>query len=327
MNRWIFVFTAFAGLAAGMRPGIGADESSINVPNDTKYLLQLDLQGLRETSLGGKLLEIAKEKAKEELSDESGKGKGPDLSKIRDMIGFDPFEEIKTIRISGSHYDTPEKSVIVSVRLGKTSGNLEGLILGLPGYSSEEYGRYTIHSATGDENQRAFGAIHTDLLGDKTVLLASQRGDLTRQLDVLDGKPLEHQTFKTVKIASDGKTILSLEVFDIPTELIGDGPQSGVAKIVRAVSVRVGELKEKLDIQLWLTTATEQQAEQLRQMAQGLIALIGFAQSADPDDEDLKQFQKYLQEIKTVRDGLSLKVSLNMAVKELNELIDSLDLK
>ena len=322
MKRWIFVLMAFAMAAGSFGPASRADELSVSVAGDTKFLVQLDIQAFRETALGGKLFEIAKNKAKLELSEGSGDGKGADLEKIHEMIGFDPFQEIEAILVSGSHYDRPEQSVVVSIRMRKTTGNLEGLILGLPEYAAQDYGKYTIHSASPDKDHRVFGSVHTDGKGNKTVLLATQRDAVTHRLDSLDGKPTVDSSFKTVKLATEGKQILALEVLDIPTDLIGDGPQSGVAKILRAVSLRIGESKGNVTIGIWLTAGTEQQAEQLRQMAQGLTAMIGFLQSADPKDEDLKVFQKFVQNITATRDGLTLKVSLGVSAEELNKIID-----
>src|SRR5262249_48918229 len=157
----------------------------------------------------------------------------------------------------------------------------------------------------------------TDAKGDKTVILASQRESITRLLDQLDGKPGGDASFKTIRLTSDGKAILALEVLDIPAKLVGDGPQAGVVKVLRTVSLRVAESKGDLNIVLSLAAPTEQQAEQLRQMAQGLIAMLDFAQSSNPDDADLKKVQQIVHDIKAARDGSSLKLSLTVPSEEL----------
>jgi len=322
MKRWIFVLAAFVLAAARFEAASRADELAVKVPENTKFVLQLDLQAFRATALGGKLVDIARNKATHELAAGGGQGKEAGLDKIHEMLGFDPFKEIQAIVVSGSDYERPEKSVVVSIRMGKSTGNLEGLILGVPGYESEAYGKYTIHSAAPEKDVHVFGSIHTDAKGDKTVLLASQRESITRLLDQLDGKPAGDASFKTIRLASDGKPILALEVLEIPTKMVGDGPQSGVVKVLRTVSLRVAESKGDLNIVLSLAAATEQQAEQLRQMAQGLIAMLDFAQSQNPDDADLKKVQQIVHDIKAVRDGSSLKLNLTVPSEELKKLID-----
>jgi hypothetical protein len=322
MKRWLFVQVAFVLATAGFGPASRADELTVKVPGDTKFVLQLDLQAFRATALGGKLVDIARDKAKQELSAGGAQGKDAGLDKIHEILGFDPFKEIQAILVSGSNYERPEQSVVISIRFGKSTGNLEGLLLGVPGYAAEAFGKYTIHSAAPEKDVRVFGAIHTDSKGDKTVLLASQRESVTRLLDQMDGKRAGDDSFKTIRLTSDGKPILALEVLEIPTELVGDGPQSGVVKVLRTVSLRVSESKGDLSIGLSLAAGTEQQAEQLRQMAQGLIAMLDFAQSANPDDKDLKKAQRLVHDIKVVRDGSSLKMSLAVPADELKKLID-----
>jgi len=322
MKRWIFVLAAFALAAVGFGPACRADELTVSVPQDTKFVVQLDFQAFRATALGGKLFEIARKEAVHELSAGAGPGKGPNLEKIHEILGFDPFAEIQSIVVSGSNYDRPEQSLVVTIRMRKSTGNLEGLLLGLPGYEAQEYGKYTIHSAAPENDVHVFGSIHTDGKGDKTILLAAQSEAVTQLLDSLDGKPAADGSFKTIKLASEGKPILALDVLKIPTEMIGDGPQAGVVKVVRAVSLRISESKGDVNIVVSLAAGSEQKAEQLRQMAQGLIAMIDIAQSADPEDEDLKTFQKFAHDIKAARDGLSMKVSLSVSAETLNEIID-----
>jgi len=322
MKRWVFVLASFVLAAGGFGFACRADEWTVSVPGDTKFVLQLDIQAFRATALGGKLFEIARNKAKLELSAGDAKGKEPNFDKIHEMLGFDPFAEIQAIVVSCSDYDRPEESVVVSIRMRKSTGNLEGLILALPGYEAKEYGKYTIHSASPEKDVHMFGSIHTDGKGDKTILFAAQREAVTQLLDSLDGKPAGDGSFKTIKLDSEGKPILALEVLEIPTEMIGDGPQAGVVKVISKVSLRISESKGDLNIGISLVAGTEQKAEQLRQMAQGLIAMIDFAQSANPEDQDLKAFQKFAHDIKTARDGLSMKVSLSVSAEALNEIID-----
>jgi hypothetical protein len=321
MKLWIVVLAAFVIAGAGFGPVSCADELTVGVPRDAKFVLQLDLQAFRATALGGKLFEIAREKARQELSAGGGHANHPDFDKIHEMLGFDPLAEIQAISVTGSNYDRPEQSAVVSIRMRKSTGNLEGLILALPGYETKEYGKYTIHSAT-PEDVRVYGVIHTDAKGDKTVVLSAQCESVTQALDHLDGKRAGDGSFKTIKLTTEGKPIVALEVLEIPTEMIKDGPQLGIVKVIRTVSVRVGELKGDLTIGISLTAATDQQAEQLRQMAQGLIAMVEFAISSNPEDEDLKKLQKFARDIKATRDGLSLKVSLSLPVDELSKIID-----
>src|SRR5215471_10326205 len=187
MLRRAFLATLFV-LGGFFHATLRAADVEVSVPADTKFLLQLDLQAFRATPLGAKLFEIAMEKAKAEIAQGFKGGQGPDFKKLDEMLGFDPFEEIQRISVSASDFERPDKSLVISIRLRKTTGNLEGLLLGLPGYEAQAYGKYQIYSAAPDNETHVFGAIHTDAKGEKSVLFASQREAVVRLLDNLDGK-------------------------------------------------------------------------------------------------------------------------------------------
>lgn len=325
MNRWLFSFAILVGNLAGLSTSARAEQVSVTVPADTKFLVKLDFTALKKSAIGVKLFEIVKKKAGEEFTAKVADEPAPGWTKIHEMLGFDPLEEFRSILVSGSSFDHPEKSVVVSIQLGKTSGNLEGMVLALPGYAAEEYGPDTIHSATPEEDTKVFGVIHTDANGLKTILMATQRDTLIHQLDFLNGKSTTEAKLDTVKLAIENDAFISLRVLDVPAELLGDGPQSGVAKIVRGVSFHVAESEGLVNCILSLTAATEKQAEQLKQMAQGLIALVGFAESNDPDDTDLKQVAKLVNGIKTSVKGTSATFTLSVPIDDVSKLIEEID--
>jgi hypothetical protein len=206
--------------------------------------------------------------------------------------------------------------------LRKTSGNLEGLLLALPGYTVEEHGRFQIHAASPEPDMQVFGAIHTDDDGNKTVLLSAKRDAVVNLLDHLDGKSGTGDMFKQVELGDSGQSLLALEVLELPKEITKEGPPANVAKILRALSLRVNESEGDFDVGVSLTAGTEKQAEQLRQMAEGLVALIEVAQSADPEDEDLKKFQRLIHDVKAAQDGSSLRINLSVKTDELTSLIE-----
>jgi hypothetical protein len=290
----------------------------ISVPADTKFVVRLDLHAIHATSIGGKLIEMAKQQAMKEL----GGKEGPGFEKIKEMLGFDPFQEIHGITVSASDYEHPEQSLVAAIRLQKTTGNLEGLLLGLPGYEAKEYGKHQLYSVAPERDLRVFGAVHTGAQGNKTIVLSVKQEAVTNLLDQLDGKPASGSAFKKISPA-DGKPLVSLDVFELPKEVLDeDGPQANIVKLLRKISFQISESGENLDVGMSLTTDTEKQAEQLRQMAQGLIAALEFAQSIDPDEEELKKIRQIARDIKAIRDGSTTKINLSVSGKELMKLIE-----
>jgi hypothetical protein len=303
---------AFFALSSASR----AEE--ISVPADTKFVVHLNLHAIHGTAIGGKLIEMAKQRAMKEL----GGQEGPSFEKIKEMLGFDPFQEIHGITVSASDYESPEQSLVAAIRLQKTTGNLEGLLLGLPGYEAKEYGKHQMYSVAPDRDMRVFGAVHTGAQGNKTIVLSVKQEAVSNLLDQLDGKPTSGSEFKKISLA-DSKALVSLDVFELPKEVLGeDGPHANVVKLLRKISFQISESGENLNVGVALTTDTEKQAEQLRQMAQGLIAALDIAQSIDPDEEELKKIRQIARDFKATRDGATARINVSIASKELMKLIE-----
>jgi hypothetical protein len=298
----VVIVSVLAGLAIAQQQR-SAPKMPVNVPVNSKFCIQIDLSAIKQTKLGAMLFSLAKKKAIEELGKEGGEEAG--LAKIKEMLGMDPFEEIETITLSSADFEDPEKSMLALVQLKKTSGNLEGLALGLPEYESSEYKKYQIHSAAPDKNMRVYGAIHGKEDQGRTIILAPNKGSIESVLDALDSKASGS--------ANEGSSpLVRLQLFEMPMDKIGEGPQANIAKIVKTVLLEIEDADEDIAFTAKMTTDTEKQAEQVRQMAQGVIAMIDFAQSMDSDDEDLKKIREMLVGLKATREGSDVNVGLTL---------------
>ncbi len=305
----------------GLAPlSLPAQSPVITIPKESKFVLQVNVPSIQKTKLGSALLEFAKAKAMEEMGD-TGKDGSKGLEKIKEVIGFDPFEDIQAITFSTTDYEKPERSMLAIVRLKKNSGNLEGLALGLPQYKSSEYGKHLIHSSAPDENMRVYGAIHGEAEGDKTLVLCPSLECVQSVLDRLDGKGATNDAFRTVEIASSNAPMLRLEVYDVPMDKLGDGPQVNVAKILKSFMLDVrDDSGDKIKVAAKMSAGSEKQAEQLRQMAQGMIAAIDFAQGLD-DNDDLKKVRELLTSIDATRDGANVEVGVSINSSKLYDAI------
>ncbi len=207
------------------------------------------------------------------------------------------------------------------VRLKKSSGNLEGLALGLPGYQSLKHGEHEFHSATPNDSNRVYGAIHGEGDQDRTLVLSPSLDTMHDALDDLD-----EQDDNAPESKEGGLVLASLDVFEMPEELAKRGPQSAVAKIIKSLSLAVEQSDENIRIAVNLSTENHKQAEQLKQMASGLVAMIDLAQSMDNDDRDLQQLREAILAVNSeaeenevrIRVDLDANNIMNAALKELH---------
>ncbi len=295
-------------------------QNSISVPSDSKFVLQIDLQALKASKVGASLFEMAKKAAMEEIG-KNVDSKEVSSDKIKEVLGMDPFEEIQGIVLCASEYDSPEKSLLGMVRLKKNTGNLEGLMLALPGYEKSAHRNYEIHSASPGEDTKVYGAIHTNTSGNKTLVVGANRASVTGLLDGLDAKSIEPKSLKTVDLNSDRKMIAHLQLMELPMEKLGKGPQANIASLLSSLVVSVSEEDNEMELRGAMQTGTEKKAEQIRQSIQGLGAMVELFASMDSQDDDVTNTLKFIKKIKVVQDGTSVSVKVRVPSSEIVDLI------
>lgn len=294
-------------------PTIGVAQDSIRVPENARFLVHIDINAFRKTELGGKLFEMARHEAIKELHD----GREDHAEKVREALGFDPFTELDAVTVVGSDFENAEEHVQLVLRLRKTSGNLEGLMATLPGYGSSDYGRHTIHWASPDANDKAYGAIHTDKKGMKRVVAARTADEVRGLLDMLDGK--SRRGGRSVKLTGEDGAFVHVQLLEIPHKEIGDGPHANVAKLLQGVAVRIGDNDGDLSVEVTLTTEKEEQAQQIQQMVQGLVAMVQLVQE---DDDDLKRAQEILRHVKIRQKDNTVRLRLAVPEQQIIDLIE-----
>jgi hypothetical protein len=296
-------------LVLAAMPRLAADEVRVTLPEDVKFAVQLDAAAIQKSAIGSRLIEGLKAEVLGDLEEDEGLS----MDKIVEILGFDPFEEVQSIAVAGSDYEAPEKSLVGCVQLRSTTGNLEGLLLSLPGYDVEEVDGAQIHSARPEEDMPVYGAFHEDDGGSRTVVLGASRDAVVSVLGALDGEASGDDSSRAVTLGEENAALVSIQVFELPEEIAeSEGPQANIAKVVRSGSLRITEADENVRIVASIVAGNDKQAEQLEQAARGLGAMIGLAAANDPDDEDLKMVQQVLKELNVSRDGDTVELNLSV---------------
>ncbi|MBN1589232.1 MAG: hypothetical protein JW888_06940 [Pirellulales bacterium] len=307
------VFLTFPTFAtAQQKAGSSSDDALAN----RKFAICVNVAAFRETPLGAKLFEVFRQKAVAQIERHHKSQDAPE--KIKKVLGFDPFEEIKGITVIGSDYDDPEKDLKVVVHMGKTTGNLEGLLLARPDYESSTYGDYVIHTAAPTSffgksgPHRSYGAVRTDSSGIKTVALAVSREGVIELLDAIEQDTL----FDRLGLPEAHKALLSVYLEERPkdkTEIERKLPAaSNAAKLIQRVAFMIYDREGDFQCKMVLTAKQDQQAEQLRQMAEGLAAMAALAEPARGEEEKVKAAQKLLEGLKVTRNGSEVTLELKV---------------
>ena len=299
-----------------------AEEATYRLPSETAFILNLNLQAVRDSEVGNRLLNLVVDKAIEKIAEKGNTDREAAIKQVEEIVGFNPLEEVKSITVSAVDYEEPEDSLVAVVQLGKTTGNLEGLLLGLPEYAVADYEGHQIHSAAPEDGQTLYVAFVADDAGDRRILFSSQRDAVTNLLDQTAGKSIAGDTATDFKVDQSANRLISLKVNKLPADSVEEGPPANIAKILKDAAVSIDEADGKVGVNVALAAATEEQAEQLRQMAQGSIAMIQFAQSANPEDEDLKKIAGMVKGAAASREGTNVEVSLQLPAADVAAIID-----
>ena len=295
-------------------------QNSIIVPSDSKFVMQIDLQALKASKVGASLFQMAQKAAMDEIG-KNVDSKDVTGDKIKEVLGMDPFEEIQGIVICASEYESPEKSLLGMVRLKKNTGNIEGLLLALPGYKKSDHHNHEIHSASPGDDKEVYGAIHKNSAGNNTLVIGANRSSVTGLLDSLDTKSIESKSLKSVDLTSDRKVIAQLQMMELPLEKLGKGPQANIASLLTSLAISVLEEDDEMELRGVMQTGTEKKAEQIRQSIQGLGAMVELFASMDTQDDDVRNVLKFVKKIKVVQDGTAVSVKVRVPSAEILELI------
>lgn len=309
--RNFIMFATLAGLF--LPPAYATGQELLQLPEQAKYFVHVNIDSFRKTELGARLFQMARDQALAELSD----GKA-DLDELREVLGFDPFTDLDAMTIVGSDFEKPELHAHVMIRLKKTTGNLEGLIATMPDYDSGEYGDHVIHSARPGEGKRMFGAIHIDGRGTRRVMVAPVEKQVKDLLDMLDGK---NGSRKSIELDTKKGQFVHVELLEMPdAKKVGRGPQANIAKMLEGLAFRVVSDDGELKLSLRMETGEERKAKQIRQMVQGVSAMLQMI--GDESDEDFARGQRILEELKVKRDGKTVRIELKIPEQDLIDLVE-----
>jgi hypothetical protein len=277
--------------------------SGVAAPSDAVWFLTVDVKQFVENPVGQQALQFLEELIREEAG-----GDFDDMvdlktarAKIGKVIGFDPLDGISSVEMYGlvspfageirNEEELVEKmatSGVAVVTLSGGTGNLEGLALATPDYRSTEYRGATIHSGTlPDFPLRVYMAVEQQGNGKPNIVVFGlDEVQVKQALDRATGKPVVQPavpldvpgggsretvfvpaakgTFFAAVLKLDEATIRAL---DIPEQ------QSAVFKMLTRVTVSLGADDNLVTAQLTAGMVNEQRAEQVRQLAEGAVAL------------------------------------------------------
>lgn len=251
------------------------------VPADVKWLLHLDVDALRQSRLGSTLIETIKAEAAEGLK----RGMNLDVAAVIEQTG--------SLTACGSHFEKgPDAGGVLMWRGGQEIERIVTALL-IQQAEASKAGEGKVKAVTeGPEPVYSVDGRLFVIVRSGRAILASQRlGDLETALQVLDGKApslADRETFSEYKPLPGGFFLLALaENF---AKNSGLPAQAQVLKLAEGGRVALGEEEQKLTLSVNLKTGKPEDATQIQQVFQGLVALASLAQVKDPELAKAKEW-------------------------------------
>lgn len=279
------------------------------ISSDAKWILHLDIDSLRNSQLGGMLLSRVVEEAGKNLKD-----KLPvDLKAI--------VEQTASLTAYGPDFKPGPKGRGVLIWQGGSA--VEQAVTGLLIQQAEaaRAGQGVVHAL--DEGPNPVYSIGNEMFvairPGKAIVLSPQRELLTSASLVLDEKSPNLTTAPTFAGYSElpgGFFFLALaEGF---AKDLGLPAQAQVLKLAEGGRIALGEQEEHLKLSVSLKAQTPQNATQIQQVVQGLIALASLTQFDEPGLAEVREWVRNARvkvQEKTV--SLDLAVPVEAALRQL----------
>jgi hypothetical protein len=334
-----------------------AQSSGVTIPSDAVWFATMNVKRFVENPIGQQMLQITEQIVEQLIREEAGFEGALDLktarAKIGKVIGFDPLEGIVSVEMYGlvspfggeirNEEEIVEKMAttgVAVVTLSGGTGNLEGLALATPDYQSTEYSGATIHSGTlPDFPLRVYMAVLKQQgTGKPNVVVFGLDEDQVKQaLDRATGKPVSRPAGRlgvprggaagTVFVpAAKGTFFLAGMKLDEPTIRALGIPQqqSAVFKMLTRVAVSLGADDNLVTAQLTADMVNEQRAEQVRQLAEGAVALGELLLELpieEFNEEEIRLLREFLKDVdvQVARDGVHVTCQLTKPADTLFE--------
>jgi hypothetical protein len=293
-----------AGLCGVALTCTAAPLKRTDLPADPTWVVHIDIDALKTTTIGEF---ITGELDKPEVKDK--------LAAMQQMFSFDIQKQLHGVSLYSTSMKQEDGVLIVYADI--QPDNLVTLVKGAEEYQGLEHKGHTIHSwidknrhfGPGNGNQRTFAAIQGSRL-----IFGQSKATVASALDVIDGGP-NLATSKNFAQLGRGKSSF-IQAAARKLDLNGNDPGAQMFKMAKSLQLEVAEMDAKLIAVVALTANDEESANNITQMAQGLLALVKM-------QKDNPQAAKFTDALSIKQEGNVTTASIKIASADLIDMAKS----
>lgn len=243
-----------------------------NVSADAKWVAHVDIERFVSSKIGALILE--------ELQ---AKGLKRKFAAFREVFGFYPSEDLRSITLYGNQYQ-PHKGVLI-IKGTFDKEKLLILIRANDTYQEQDYKGRAIHEWI-DKGEEHYGSFYKD----DVIVIANSKKNVHKGLDVMDGNSgnlADNAESSDFQLAPPG-VFLTAAARGI-SEQAAVPPKAMILKMADRLILAVGEVEGNDYIRVVLKARDETAANQIQQMLQGIIAFGTMMGEQNPQLAELAQ--------------------------------------
>jgi hypothetical protein len=269
-----------------------------DVPATPAWVLHIDFDGLRPTTIGQYILsEMNKPEAQEKLA------------AFQNLFSFDLRTQLHSVTLYGTTNAARTGVLLVYADVDPTK--LVSLAKLNQDYASTNHNSHQIHSWIDDKrhSQGEKARVYAALDGNQGVIFGQQQARVAEALDVLDAITPSLASSKTFPQlgAGNGGTIVqgAARKLDLPD------PNAAIFKLSKAINLQIAETQQQLAASLRLEADSEDVAQNMGAIARGLVALLKLQKDKPPS--------KFAEALSIKQDGASIVASLSVPAADVVE--------
>ena len=262
------------------------------VPENAQWAIHIDMEKMMSTRLG------------QNLQDEDVHVWTWKRKHMHKTLRFDPIKDLKSVTVFWGESMGSEPVALIRGKFNRK--HLLGLLEDEDSYRQTTYGKTTVHHW--DDND--FGAFY----GEDMIVYSESEKSLIAALDALTGKSKGVPVSKFVPSRMMSKDVfITAFAADIPSLKKHD--RSFILEKMESMNMTASERGDKLDIRLHLMTVAAKDAENMKHVIRGLMAM------ADLKLEEIESKTKISDVVQISTEGKELHLQLVYPVEELLDII------
>ena len=297
--KTLFVLPLLAlTLLVWQRPALAGPVDAKHLAADAKWYIHLDVEAAKQTAVYAQVLDVVK--AQFPLEDT--------VAQLKQFIGVNPLTDITGVTIYNNSFEKDVAAVLIYAKVDRAL--LLQAIAQNPDYKEHVYGKHTLNTWTDNNDGKSKSGC---FYGDGMILMSDKLDTLKLAVDVLDGtKPAGSAL---VKEPAKG-------AFLYASADLAQSDDKNVSQLLsnsEAATAFIGERESNLVVSVNLTAKTAQQANDIKNMLEGLKSLGRLGAG------DLPTAAGLIQKVQVTVDGTKILASFAHDSKTLLQTLQKLD--